>query len=193
MNTELSNKQIEGFKTERRRLLKELAQDFPEEVRIGIMDFIYSKIEASEISMTPVSPCAIYIDRADTNEMIVANSVRILRDLMPRPSYAREIVQELRKAQVPLPSSDGTATAKVSAIFGKRPDVFRRYPGKSPAEAARWHLAEGEPFKLTEAKVSIPSLSRKQRKPYTWSEEGRARRIAAVKEAMRKRRKRTQE
>jgi hypothetical protein len=77
---------------------------------------------------------------ADLGEMIAAASVKLFQEKIREPRFGKEIVPELRKAKVPLPDDDRRATAAITAVYGKRPTIFKKFPGRTPKATSRWHL-----------------------------------------------------
>jgi hypothetical protein len=74
------------------------------------------------------------------SERIATASIKIFQEVLLKPAFSKEIVPELRKAGVPLPDNEGKATATVSAVYGKRPEIFQKHQGNNIKATSKWHL-----------------------------------------------------
>jgi hypothetical protein len=77
---------------------------------------------------------------SDPAEVITAAAVIVFRTRIHQPVLGRDILAELRGMGVPLPENDRRATATVTAVFGKRPGIFKKFPGPGGMAISRWHL-----------------------------------------------------
>jgi hypothetical protein len=132
------------LKEHRDNLLFDLLKSYPDDFRLKML------VDLCKLEPIPVSFPLVASRPTESNvrcykddervESVVSAGIAVFRESVTYPAYCRSIIPMLRDAGAVLPEDEVRATSIVSAIFAKRPDIFKKFPGSGQKATGRWQL-----------------------------------------------------
>lgn len=121
------------------QLISHLIIDYPTEYRLrALRDLLNDRT----ISVTSPPAVSHPWDKRGHIESLAEATARVLTERFQMPCLVRQLIPYLRLEGISLPSSDVRAASVVSAVMGKRRDIFQKFPGGGQKATSQWHLVD---------------------------------------------------